>query len=48
MRLVYAINHVSEMKRSVVFYRDASGLKLSFESPYWTDFPRAKLQSHCT
>lgn len=38
MRLVHAIIHVSDMKRSVTFYRDALGLKPRFESAYWTEF----------
>jgi len=29
---------VSEMDRSVRFYRDALGLKLRFQSPDWTEF----------
>jgi lactoylglutathione lyase len=38
MRLTYAIIFVSDMKRSVSFYRDALGLPLRFESPGWTEF----------
>ena len=38
MRLNYAIVFVSEMKRSVSFYRDVIGLPLKFESPGWTEF----------
>ncbi|HEX3147469.1 MAG TPA: VOC family protein [Gemmataceae bacterium] len=38
MRLSYAIVHVSDMKRSVAFYRDVLGLPLRFESPGWTEF----------
>ena len=38
MRLNYAIVFVSDMKRSVSFYRDALGLALRFESPGWTEF----------
>ena len=38
MRLNYAIVFVSDMKRSVSFYRDALGLTLRFESPGWTEF----------
>ncbi len=38
MRLNYAIVFVSDMKRSVVFYRDVIGLPLKFESPEWTEF----------
>src|SRR5262245_17465494 len=38
MRLNYAIIFVSDMKRSVVFYRDIIGMPLKFESPEWTEF----------
>ncbi len=38
MRLNYAIVFVSDMKRSVGFYRDVLGLPLKFESPGWTEF----------
>lgn len=38
MRVTYAIIHVSEMGRSVAFYRDVLGLPLRFESPAWTEF----------
>ena len=38
MRLNYAIVFVSDMKRSVAFYRDVLGLPLKFESPVWTEF----------
>lgn len=38
MRLNYAIVFVSDMKRSVTFYRDVLGLPLRFESPVWTEF----------
>src|SRR5262245_6207447 len=38
MRLTYAIIFVSDMKRSVSFYRDVLGLPLRFESPGWTEF----------
>ena len=38
MRLNYAIVFVSDMKRSVSFYRDVIGLPLRFESPGWTEF----------
>jgi len=33
MRLSYAIVFVSEMARSVAFFRDVIGLTLRFESP---------------
>ena len=38
MRVNYAIVFVSDMKRSVSFYRDVLGLPLRFESPGWTEF----------
>ncbi|MGZ7031432.1 MAG: VOC family protein [Thermoanaerobaculia bacterium] len=38
MRVNYAIVFVSDMKRSVAFYRDIVGLPLKFESPGWTEF----------
>src|SRR5262245_28979079 len=38
MRVSYAIVFVSDMKRSVAFYRDVVGLPLKFESPGWTEF----------
>ena len=38
MRLSYAIVFVSDMKRSVSFYRDVMGIPLRFESPMWTEF----------
>ena len=38
MRVNYAIIHVSDMKRSVSFYRDVLGLPLRFDSPGWTEF----------
>ena len=38
MRVNYAIVFVSDMSRSVAFYRDAVGLPLRFESPGWTEF----------
>ena len=37
-KLDYAIVFVSDMKRSVTFYRDVLGLPLKFESPGWTEF----------
>ena len=36
MRLSYAIVFVSDMKRSIAFYRDVMGLPL--KSPHWTEF----------
>ena len=38
MRVSYAIVFVSDMQRSVAFYRDVIGLTLKFESPAWTEF----------
>ena len=38
MQLSYAIVFVSDMKRSVGFYRDVLGIPLRFESPGWTEF----------
>jgi lactoylglutathione lyase len=38
MKINYAIVFVSDMARSVSFYRDALGLVLRFESPTWTEF----------
>lgn len=38
MRVSYAIVFVSDMKRSVEFYRDVLGLPLRFETSEWTEF----------
>jgi len=38
MRLNYAIKFVSDMDAAVVFYRDALGLALTFQSPFWSEF----------
>jgi lactoylglutathione lyase len=38
MRVHYAIVFVSDMPRSLSFYRDTIGLPLKFESPHWTEF----------
>lgn len=38
MRVNYVIIFVSDMKRSVAFYRDVVGMPLRFESPGWTEF----------
>jgi lactoylglutathione lyase len=38
MRISYAIVFVSDMVRSVAFYRDVVGLPLRFESSHWTEF----------
>lgn len=37
-RLSVVMIHVSDMTRSVAFYRDTLGLPLRFESPEWTEF----------
>src|SRR5579864_9020317 len=34
----YIIVYVSDMQRSVAFYRDVLGLPLRFSSPGWTEF----------
>jgi lactoylglutathione lyase len=38
VRVNYAIVLVSDMPRSVLFYRDVLGLPLRFESPGWSEF----------
>jgi len=38
MRVHYAIVFISDMARSVAFYRDVLGLPLKFQSPGWTEF----------
>ena len=38
MRVNYVMIFVSDMKRSVAFYRDVIGLSLKFESPVWSEF----------
>jgi catechol 2,3-dioxygenase-like lactoylglutathione lyase family enzyme len=38
MRVNYAIVFVSDMRRSVAFYRAVLGLPLRFESSHWTEF----------
>ena len=38
MRVSFPIIFVSDMKRSVSFYRDVLGLPLKFETPDWTEF----------
>jgi predicted enzyme related to lactoylglutathione lyase len=37
MRVNYAIVFVSDMTRSVAFYRDVVGFPLHFESPVWSE-----------
>ena len=38
MRLTYAIKYVADMDRAIGFYRDKLGLKLKFQSPFWSEF----------
>src|SRR5690348_18142663 len=38
MRLNYAIKFVSDMDSAIEFYRDALGLPLRFQSPFWSEF----------
>ncbi len=38
MRIEYSIIFVSDMARSVAFYKDVIGMPLKFESPGWTEF----------
>jgi lactoylglutathione lyase len=38
VRVNYAIVFVSDMARSVTFYRDVMGLPLRFETSHWTEF----------
>src|SRR5205809_5525662 len=37
-RLGVVMIYVSDMERSVAFYRDTLGLPLRFQSPDWTEF----------
>lgn len=37
-RLSVVMIYVSDMDRSVAFYRDTLGLPLRFQSPHWTEF----------
>ncbi len=50
MRVNYAIVFVSDMQRSVAFYRDVLELPLRFESPHWSEFATegATLALHST
>jgi lactoylglutathione lyase len=50
VRVNYAIVFVSDMQRSVSFYRDVLGLPLKFESPEWSEFATdgATLALHAT
>lgn len=38
MRVSHAIVFVSDMKRSIAFYRDVMELPLKFDSPEWSEF----------
>ena len=38
MRVAYSIIFVSDMERSVAFYRDVVGMPVKFETPGWTEF----------
>lgn len=38
MRVNYAIVFVSDMQRSVAFYRDVLGLRLKLETSHWSEF----------
>ena len=38
MQINYIIIFVSDMKRSIAFYKDILNLPLKFESPEWTEF----------
>lgn len=38
LKLGYAMVNVSDMDRSVAFYRDLLGLTLRFQSPGWSEF----------
>ena len=48
LKFSHAIVFVSNMARSVAFYRDVLGLPLRFESPEWTEFdtPGSTLALH--
>ena len=37
-KIAYTMVFVSDMQRSVAFYRDVLGLPLKFQSPGWTEF----------
>jgi len=37
-KLDYAIIFVSDMKRSIAFYRDVLGMPVKYETPHWTEF----------
>ncbi len=41
VQIQYAIVFVSDMERSILFYRDVVGASVRFESPDWTEFDTA-------
>jgi len=49
-RVNYSIVFVSDMERSISFYRDLIGIPLKFQSPGWTEFSTdgATLALHLT
>ncbi|HEY1448251.1 MAG TPA: VOC family protein [Caulobacteraceae bacterium] len=38
VRFRYAIKFVADMDRAVAFYRDTFGLKVTFATPFWSEF----------
>ena len=38
-KIAYNMILVSDMKRSIAFYREVLGLPMKFDSPGWTEFP---------
>ena len=44
----YTMVVVSDMDRSVEFYRDKLGIPLKFQSPDWTEFQTERRRSRCT
>lgn len=38
VRIQYSIIFVSDMNRSIAFYRDVVGIPVKFESPGWSEF----------
>ena len=37
-RFTHSILFVADMDRAIAFYRDVMGLKVRFESPFWSEF----------
>jgi lactoylglutathione lyase len=37
-RFTYAIRFTADMAATTAFYRDTLGLKVRFETPFWTEF----------